>query len=76
MPHAGFHKSFRREEKPHTVNSRKEAKGLNEALRSFEREKMKEAVARSTTTRDAARYLGISQSTVTRKLKKHGLKLP
>ena len=54
----------------------KAAEGLNEALMKVEREKLQEAVRRSKTTREAARFLGISQSTVTRKLKKHGLALP
>ena len=75
LPKGGFHKSVRRNEKAHPVNSRKEATGLNEALLSTEREKLKEAVTRSTTTREVALYLGISQSTAIRKLKKHGMAL-
>ena len=49
---------------------------LSEALLEVEREKLKEAIRRSKTTREMARYSGISQSTVTRKLNRHSLKLP
>jgi PAS domain S-box-containing protein len=47
--------------------------GLNEAVLKIERRKLIEAMKHSTNTREAARYLKVSQATVTRKLKKHGL---
>lgn len=51
--------------------------GLNEELYRVEHKKLKEAIAhsRAKTTREIARYLNISQSSASRKLKKHGLKL-
>ena len=51
-------------------------RGLNEELLEFERKKLVQALAGSDSTRDLAKYLGISQSTVVRKLKKHGLSIP
>ncbi|WP_457553386.1 sigma 54-interacting transcriptional regulator [Desulfobacula sp.] len=47
--------------------------GLNEELLEFERKKLEQAMARFDSTRDLANHLNISQSTVVRKLKKHGL---
>ena len=76
LPRGGYRiASTRREETP-SGNGTEAAESLNDALMKVEREKLQEAVRRSKTTREAARYLGISQSTVTRKLKKHGLALP
>jgi len=49
--------------------------GFNEELLEFERKKLKQALSEFDSTRDLADYLGISQSTVVRKLKKHGLSL-
>jgi transcriptional regulator with PAS, ATPase and Fis domain len=46
-----------------------------EELLEFERKKLKQALSKVDSTRDLADYLGISQSTVVRKLKKHGLSL-
>jgi PAS domain S-box-containing protein len=47
--------------------------GFNEELLEFECKKLKQALTKFESTRDLADYLGISQSTVVRKLKKHGL---
>ena len=49
--------------------------GLNEELLEFERKKLEQAMTRFDSTRDLANHLDISQSTVVRKLKKHGLSL-
>jgi len=49
------------------------SKGLNEDLMEFERKKLEKALAQCDSTRDLADHLGISQSTVVRKLKRHGL---
>ena len=49
--------------------------GFNEELLKFERKKLIKAIDKSDSTRDLASYLGISQSTVVRKLKKHGLSI-
>ena len=46
---------------------------LPDCLMRVEREMLEAAVKRCSTTREAAKYLGISQPTVVRKLKKHGL---
>jgi len=48
---------------------------FNEELLEFERKKLKQVLSKFDSTRDLAEYLGISQSTVVRKLKKHGLSL-
>ena len=48
------------------------SQGLNEELLEFERKKLEQALARFDSTRALAEHLGISQSTVVRKLKKHG----
>lgn len=47
--------------------------GFNQELLEFEREKLTQAVIHCSSTRDLAKYLGISQSTAARKLKKHGI---
>ena len=50
--------------------------GLNERLRSYEKELLKDALVHNSTTREMAGYLSISQSTVVKKLKKYGLPGP
>ncbi len=59
------------------LKSRKSAppEGLTEELLAFERKKLEQAMAGVTSTRDLADFLGISQSTVVRKLKRHGLSM-
>ncbi|MCG8637190.1 MAG: sigma 54-interacting transcriptional regulator [Desulfobacterales bacterium] len=47
--------------------------GLNEELMAFERKKLEQALNKHDSTRGLSEYLRISQSTVVRKLKKHGL---
>lgn len=47
--------------------------GLNAELRALEREILKSAAASCRTTREMAAVLRVNQSTVVRKLKKHGL---
>lgn len=47
--------------------------GLNELLDEVERKKLAQAMKTCDSTRDLASYLNISQSTVVRKLRKHGL---
>ena len=49
--------------------------GFTEELLEFERKKLEQVLSKFDSTRDLADYLGISQSTVVRKLKKHGLSL-
>ncbi len=49
--------------------------GLPEKLRSVEYDMLIQAATRCGTTREAAVFLGISQPTVVRKLKKHGIDL-
>ena len=49
------------------------SQGFNEELLEFERKKLEQAMAGFDSTRDLANHLNISQSTVVRKLKKHGL---
>ncbi len=51
------------------------SQGFNEELLEFERKKLEQAMAGFDSTRDLANHLNISQSTVVRKLKKHGLSL-
>jgi PAS domain S-box-containing protein len=51
------------------------SQGFNKELLEFERNKLEQALARFDSTRDLAEHLGISQSTVVRKLKKHGLSI-
>lgn len=46
--------------------------GLSEAVNDAEREALEEAVSLCRTTRELARYLGVSQPTAVRKLKKYG----
>jgi TyrR family helix-turn-helix protein len=59
-------------QKPSTSKS-STSMGLAEKLLEFERKNLKQSLARFDSTRDMADDLGISQSTVVRKLKKHGL---
>ena len=49
---------------------------LIERIRNFERELIKQALSHNRTTREMARYLGISQSAVVKKLKKYQLARP
>jgi len=49
--------------------------GLTEKLLEFERKSLEQTLGRFDSTRDMASHLGISQSTVVRKLKKHGLSI-
>ncbi len=58
-------------ERPHIVNKR-----LSDELRDAEIIVLKETLKRCKSTREMARYLGTSQPTVVRKLKKHGLSPP
>lgn len=51
----------------------KNTRGFTEEVLEFERKKLAQALSKFDTTRDLAEHLGISQSTVVRKLKKHGL---
>lgn len=76
LPKRGFKTASIQKEQKQAIRGKKAATGLNEALLKVEREKLKEAINQSTTTREVARYLGISQPTATRKIKKHGLDLP
>lgn len=46
---------------------------LDDLTNAFEREIIKNAMGQCRSTRDLARYLNISQPTIVRKLKKHGL---
>ena len=57
------------------IQKQKERIGFTEELLEFERKKLKQALTKFDSTRDLAEHLGISQSTVVRKLKKHGLSL-
>jgi len=50
-------------------------KGLNEEILAFERKKLTQALNQCDSTRDLAEYLGVSQSTVVRKLKRHELSI-
>ena len=49
------------------------SRGLNDDLLEFEKKKLEQALTKFDSTRDLAEYLDISQSSVVRKLKKHGL---
>ncbi len=49
--------------------------GLTERINSVEFDMLMHAATRCTTTREAADFLGISQSTVVRKMKKHGINM-
>ncbi len=48
---------------------------LNDALMNFERKKLEQALEKFDSTRDIADYLDTSQSTIVRKLKRHGLSI-
>jgi TyrR family helix-turn-helix protein len=60
---------------PSPIHKPKGSLGFNEELLEFERKKLKQALAKFDSTRDLAEHLGISQSTVVRKLKRHGLSI-
>lgn len=49
---------------------------LFDKIRNFEKEQLKDALRHGKTTREMAKYLGISQSAVVKKLKKHRLQGP
>ncbi|MBW2614498.1 MAG: Fis family transcriptional regulator, partial [Deltaproteobacteria bacterium] len=46
---------------------------LTEKLQHVERKVLKNALVHCSSTREMAKYLGISQPSVVRKLKKHGI---
>ena len=50
-------------------------KDLNKEILAFERAKLKQALNKVDSTRGLSEYLGVSQSTIVRKLKKHGLSI-
>ena len=52
---------------------KKQKLDLNGQISTLEREILKSAIGRCKSTREVASYLGISQPTVVRKMKKHGL---
>jgi len=60
---------------PHGTKSlpKKEGSSLADKVWAVENEMLMEATRKCLTTRDAARFLGISQPSVVRKFKKHGL---
>ncbi|MDR2302007.1 MAG: hypothetical protein LBF38_08220, partial [Deltaproteobacteria bacterium] len=49
---------------------------LDEAKCELEKNALRQAIAKSRNTRDIASYLGISQASVSRKLRKYGLDSP
>ncbi len=55
------------------VASRNLSDGLSQSLHAVEKEILEQALSRGRSTRQVASLLGISQPTVVRKLKKHGL---
>jgi transcriptional regulator with PAS, ATPase and Fis domain len=69
----GRHKLKIEESSSARIKKPKESLGFNEELLEFECKKLKQALSKFDSTRDLAEYLGISQSTVVRKLKKHNL---
>ena len=71
---AGRHK-LKPDERSSSSIKPKHARGINEELFEFEHKKLEKALLKFNSTRDLADYLRISQSTVVRKLKKHGLSL-
>jgi PAS domain S-box-containing protein len=58
-----------------TLQSSQPHKNLQDALKEFEKEVLKNAILKCQTTYDLADYLSISQTSAFRKLKKHGLSL-
>jgi len=64
-----------KESSPSRIQEPREHLGFNEELLEFERKKLEQVLSKFDSTRDLADHLGISQSTVVRKLKKHGLSL-
>jgi len=67
--------TLKSEERSSSSIKPKAVRGINEELLEFERKRLKQALSKFDSTRDLADYLCISQSTVVRKLKKHGLSL-
>lgn len=55
---------------------RKKAPNLTEQLEIYERQILEKALARAKSTRELAKNLGTSQTTVVRRLKKYGLQAP
>jgi TyrR family helix-turn-helix protein len=68
-------KKLKHEERSSTDLLPKSVRGINEELFEFEHKMLQKALPKFDSTRDLADYLRISQSTVVRKLKKHGLSL-
>jgi transcriptional regulator with PAS, ATPase and Fis domain len=66
---------LKHEERSSTDIKPKGVRGINEELFEFEHKMLQKALLKSDSTRDLADYLRISQSTVVRKLKKHGLSI-
>jgi PAS domain S-box-containing protein len=66
---------LKHEERTPTDIKPKGVRGINEEMFEFEHKMLQKALLKSDSTRDLADYLRISQSTVVRKLKKHGLSI-
>jgi len=58
-----------------TVGYDEPQKDLKGKMDAFEKELLRQAVSMHRTTREVGDYLGIDQSSVVRKLKKHGLSM-
>jgi PAS domain S-box-containing protein/TyrR family helix-turn-helix protein len=71
---AGRNKLIQEERSSNNIKP-KGTRGINEELFELEHKILEKALHKYESTRDLADYLGISQSTVVRKLKKHGLSL-
>ncbi len=54
-------------------HTKENIKNLDDITAAFEKEIIKNAMKQCQSTREIARHLGISQPTIVRKLKKHGL---
>ena len=65
-----------KEEKPPAARAGWDGLSLKEQLDRYERELLTQALSSANTTRGLARFLGVSQATVVRRLKKHKLPLP
>lgn len=57
------------------ASARKTGNGLVQTLETVERDLLEQAADQCRTTRQAADFLGISQPTVVRKFKKHGIRI-
>ncbi|MEW6265709.1 MAG: sigma 54-interacting transcriptional regulator [Thermodesulfobacteriota bacterium] len=60
-------------ERPAGIEPEEREGGLSGEIGLVEKESLKQALRKCRTTREMARYLKVSQATVVRKLKKHGL---